>query len=77
MATSRLAERLFKAGILTMSREEASSMIEDFANKLGIDLRKSDLEKTREILKKGKPLSKIVVDGRVYYTNSQYNIKIE
>ena len=64
MATSRLADRLFKAGIHTMSREEAVSMIEDFANKLSIDLRKADLEKTREILKKGKPLSKIVIDMR-------------
>ena len=64
MATSRLADRLFKAGIHTMSREEAVSMIEDFASKLGIDLKKADIEKTREILKKGKPLSKIVVDMR-------------
>lgn len=58
MATSRLADRLFKAGIHTMSREEAVSMIEDFVNKSSIDLRKADLEKTREILKKGEPLSK-------------------
>ncbi len=64
MATSRLAERLFRAGIYTMNREEAISMIEDFASKLGIDLRKADLEKTREILKKGEPLSKIVIDMR-------------
>ena len=39
-------------------------MIEDFVNKLGIDLKKADLEKTREILKKGEPLSKIVIDMR-------------
>lgn len=64
MATSKLAERLFKAGIYTMSKEEAVSMIEEFANKLGINLRKADMERTREILRKGKPLSKIVVDMR-------------
>jgi len=64
MATSRLAERLFRAGIHTMSREEAVSMIEDFANRFSIDLKKADLERTREILKKGEPLSKIVVDMR-------------
>ncbi|WP_456330295.1 hypothetical protein [Archaeoglobus sp.] len=64
MATSRLAERLFRAGIHTMSREEAASMIEDFANRLSIDLKRADLEKTREILKKGEPISKVVVDMR-------------
>ncbi|RLI78905.1 hypothetical protein DRP07_10615 [Archaeoglobales archaeon] len=64
MSTSKLAERLFKAGIHTMSKEEAISMIEDFANKFSIDLRKADLDKTREILKKGKPLSRIVIDMR-------------
>ena len=64
MATSKLADRLFRAGIHTMSREEAISMIEDFTNKLSIDLKKADLEKTREILKKSEPLSKIVIDMR-------------
>jgi len=58
MATSKLADRLFRSGIHTMSREKAISMIEDFVNKSSIDLRKADLEKTREILKKGEPLSK-------------------
>jgi len=64
MATSRLADRLFRAGIHTMSREKAISMIEDFVNKSSIDLRKADLKRTREILKKGEPLSKIVIDMR-------------
>ena len=64
MATSKLADRLFRAGIHTMSREEAISMIEDFANKSGIELRKANLEKTREILKRGESLSKIVIDTR-------------
>jgi len=64
MATTRLAERLFKTRIHTMSKEEAISMIEDFANKLSIDLKKANLDKTREILKKGEPLSKIVIDMR-------------
>ena len=64
MATSKLADRLFRAGIHTMSREEAISMIEDFANKSGIELRKANLEKTREILKRGKSLSKTVIDTR-------------
>ena len=47
-----------------MSDEEAASMIKEIAYKLNIDLKKADLKRTREVLKKGKPLSKIVVEMR-------------
>jgi len=43
-----------------MSREEAVSMIEDFVNKLSIDLKKADLEKTREIIKKDTVIATIL-----------------
>ncbi len=52
MATSRLAERFFRAGICTMSREEAVSMIEDFANRLSIDFKRADLEKRGKFSRK-------------------------
>ena len=61
---SKIAERLLKAGIYTMSDEEAASMIKEIAYKLNIDLKKADLKRTREVLMKGKPLSKIVVEMR-------------
>lgn len=61
---SKIAERLLKTGIYTMSEEEVASMIKEVAYKLNIDLEKADLKRTREILKRGKPLSRIVVEMR-------------
>ena len=61
---SKIAERLLRTGIYTMSEEEAASMIKEAAYKLNIDLKKADLKRTRDILKRGKPLSRIVVEMR-------------
>ena len=61
---SKIAERLLKTGIYTMSEEEVASMIKEVAYKPNIDLKKADLKRTRGILKRGKPLSRIVVEMR-------------
>jgi len=58
-----LSERIAKTGLYTSKGME----IEGIAKKLGIELRKigrDDLERGREILSKGEPLSKIVVEQR-------------
>ena len=47
-----------------MSEEEVASMIKEVAYKPNIDLKKADLKRTRGILKRGKPLSRIVVEMR-------------
>lgn len=43
-----------------MSRTEAHSCLVNLASILNIDLRESDMEGTRRVLSKGKPLSAIV-----------------
>ena len=58
-----------------MSEEEVASMIKEVAYKLNIDLKKADLKRTREILKRGKPLSRIVVEMKemkIYLDTSAY-----
>ena len=58
-----LSERIAKTGLYTSKGME----IEGIAKKLGIELRKiggDDLERGREILSKGEPLSKIVIEQR-------------
>ena len=61
---SKIAERLLRTGIYTTSEEEVASMIKEVAYKPNIDLKKADLKRTRGILKRGKPLSRIVVEMR-------------
>ena len=72
---SKIAERLLRTGIYTMS-EEVASMIKEAAYKLNIDLKRADLKRTRDILKRGEPLSRIVVEmremKRVYLDTSAY-----
>ena len=63
MGLQELAERLLKLGIYTMSKEEAVAMIEECAKQLNLDLSEADLEKTREILSKGKPMAEILTSS--------------
>ena len=44
MPSSRLAERLFKASIYTVGKDEAVSMNEEFARRCSVDLGKYDVE---------------------------------
>jgi len=50
-----------------VSAGEAVSMIREGAHKLGLDLSKADMEKTRDILSRGTPLSEIVKEMRGRY----------
>ena len=61
---AKVAEKLVKSGLYTMTGEEAESLLKYAASRLNVDLTKADLEKTREILSKGTPLSKIVIEMR-------------
>ncbi|MBI2126512.1 MAG: hypothetical protein HYU02_04265 [Thaumarchaeota archaeon] len=56
----RIAKRLVKSGMYTVTGEEGAKMLREAAYNMGIDLRKADLEKTKKILAKGTPLSYIV-----------------
>ena len=60
----KAAERLRETGLYTISGKEAAYMLRDAAYKMGIDLKKADLEKTRKILSKGTPLSQIILEMR-------------
>jgi len=60
---AELSEKIAKSGLYTSKGVE----IEGIARKLGIKVRKigkGDLERVREILSKGEPLSKIVIEQR-------------
>ena len=60
---AELSEKIAKSGLYTSKGVE----IERIARKLGIKVRKigeGDLERVREILSKGEPLSKIVIEQR-------------
>ncbi len=43
-----------------MSKKEAHSYLMNLASRLNVDLRESDIEETKRVLSKGKPLSAIV-----------------
>ena len=47
-----------------MSRKEAHSYLVNLASRLNVDLRESDIEETKRVLSKGKPLSAIVKEMR-------------
>ncbi len=47
-----------------MSRDEAHSYLMNLAARLKVDLRESDIEETKRVLSKGKPLSTIVKEMR-------------
>ncbi len=47
-----------------MSKKEAHSYLMDLASRLNVDLRESDIEETKRVLSKGKPLSAIVKEMR-------------
>ena len=60
---AELSEKIAKSGLYTSKGVE----IEGIARKLGIKVRKigkGDLERVRETLSKGEPLSKIVIEQR-------------
>ncbi|MFQ5711756.1 MAG: hypothetical protein ACE5GD_08250 [Candidatus Geothermarchaeales archaeon] len=57
-------ERLARLGVYTMGGEEAAAMLRETAHKLGLDLKKADLEKTREILGRGTPMAQIIREMR-------------
>jgi len=58
------AERYMRARVNVMSRAEAHAYLTKIAFNLGVDLKRADLEKTRELLSKGTPLSRIIVEMR-------------
>jgi len=64
LRVAKLADKLVKSGICTITGEEAVAMIRDVASRLNIDLEQADLERTREILSRGTPLSKIIKEMR-------------
>ncbi len=47
-----------------MSRSEAHLYLVNLASRLNVDLRESDIEETKRVLSKGKPLSAIVKEMR-------------
>lgn len=47
-----------------MSREEAHTYLARIATDLGLDQEKADLKSTREILSKGTPLSRLIIEMR-------------
>ncbi len=47
-----------------MSKKEAHSYLMNLASRLNVDLRESDIEETKRVLSKGKPLSAIVKEMR-------------
>jgi hypothetical protein len=61
---SKVVERLRETGIYTMSGREVAYMFRDAAYKMGIDLKKANLEETRKFLSKGTPLSQIILEMR-------------
>jgi len=58
------AERYMRARVNVMSRAEAHAYLTKIASNLGVDLKRADLEKTRELLSKGTPLSRIIIEMR-------------
>ncbi len=48
----------------TMSRDQAHSYLMNLAALLNVDVRESDIEETKRVLSKGKPLSVIVKEMR-------------
>ncbi len=64
LRVAKLADKLVKSGICTITGEEAVTMIRDAASRLNIDLEQADLERTREILSRGKPMSQIIREMR-------------
>ncbi|MDI6655824.1 MAG: hypothetical protein QME59_08100 [Candidatus Hydrothermarchaeota archaeon] len=60
---AELSEKLVQSGLYTTKKEE----VEELAKKLKFEIKKvtdRDFEKVREILSKGEPLSKIVIQTR-------------
>jgi hypothetical protein len=62
MAKYKYGKKQGKKLLLTGKR--ASRMLREAADAMGLDLRDADLEKTRKILSKGTPLSKIIIEMR-------------
>jgi len=53
-----------RARVNVMSRAGAHAYLTKIASNLGVDLKRADLEKTRELLSKGTPLSRIIIEMR-------------
>jgi len=61
---AKIAAGFIMSGAYTLTGQEAGALLREAAAKLGIDLRKADMERTREILSKGTPLSHLVREMR-------------
>ena len=64
VALEKIADRLVKSGMYTVTGEEGAKMLREAAYNMGVDLQKADPGRTKKILSKGTPLSYIIKEMR-------------